>query len=122
MTVVLTVLAGAVGAVARFVVDAEMKSRWKSTVPWATIGINVSGSFVLGVLAGVAMFHAAAPAWQTVLGTGFCGGYTTFSTVSFESVRLVQQREHSAAAINIVLTLGASLVSCAAGLFAASAL
>jgi fluoride ion exporter CrcB/FEX len=47
-------------------------------------GINVTGSFVLGVLAGAVLFHGQPSAWQTVLGTGFCGGYTTFSTASFE--------------------------------------
>ncbi|WP_045821476.1 fluoride efflux transporter CrcB [Williamsia herbipolensis] len=122
MTLMLTIIAGAIGAVCRFVVDAEVKSRWKSTVPWATVGINVSGSLLLGVLAGAALFHGAAPGWQTVLGTGFCGGYTTFSTASFESVRLIQQRAHLAAAVNILGTLGASVAACALGLFLASAL
>lgn len=116
MIVALTLVCGALGAVTRFVIDAAVKRRWSSPFPWATFGINVSGSFLLGVLAAVVLFHGQPTAWQTVLGTGFCGGYTTFSTASFETVRLVQQKQRLRALSNALGSLVASVLACAAGL------
>jgi fluoride exporter len=120
--VVLTLLAGATGAVARFTLDSSVKRRWKSAFPWATVVINVTGSLVLGVLAGLVLFSGQPAVWQTVLGTGFCGGYTTFSTASFETVRLVQQKRAGLALVNALGTLVLSVAGCAAGLAAVWAL
>jgi CrcB protein len=113
---VLTLVAGAAGAVARFLVDAEVRRRWSTLFPWATFGINVTGSLLLGVLAGAVLFHDQPSAWQTVLGTGFCGGYTTFSTASFETVRLIQQKAYGRAVLNALGSLVASVAACACGL------
>jgi fluoride exporter len=116
MIALLTCFFGAIGALSRFVVDAEVKRRWTSRFPWATFGINVSGSLLLGVLAGAVIFHGQASAWQTIVGTGFCGGYTTFSTASFETVRLVQQNARVMALLNAVGSLIASVAACVGGL------
>lgn len=116
MIVVLTLLAGASGAVARFVVDSSIKRRWPSPFPLATVTINVTGSLLLGILAGLVLFAGEPAAWQTVIGTGFCGGYTTFSTASFETVRLVQQNRPGLALLNAVVSLVVSVAACAAGL------
>jgi fluoride exporter len=118
----LTLLAGASGALGRFLLDALIKQRWKFTFPWATVIINVTGSLMLGVLAGLVLFHGQSSTWQTVIGTGFCGGYTTFSTASFETVRLVQQDRHWLALLNAVGSLIASVAACGLGLFAVWAL
>ena len=117
-------LAGGLGAVVRFVVDAEMKSRLatRTRFPWATVGINVSGSFLLGLLAGWVMFRAGSTDIHAVVGTGFCGGYTTFSTASVETVRLLQQGRRRDAAVNVVVTLLASVLACGAGLALASSM
>lgn len=112
----LTLVAGATGALARFVLDASFKTRRQTAFPWATVLINVTGSLLLGILAGVVLFHGQPTAWQTVIGTGFCGGYTTFSTASFETVRLVQQNRRTLALLNAVGSLVASVAACAAGL------
>ena len=61
-------------------------------MPAATLAINVSGSFVLGVVTGLALYHGFATTPRVVLGTGFCGGYTTFSTFAYEIVFLAEQR------------------------------
>ncbi|MFI8565263.1 fluoride efflux transporter CrcB [Rhodococcus sp. NPDC078407] len=117
-------LAGGLGAVVRFVVDAEMKSRLatRTSFPWATVGINVSGSFLLGLLAGWVMFRAGSTDIHAVVGTGFCGGYTTFSTASVETVRLLQQGRRRDAAVNVVVTLLASVLACGGGLALASSM
>jgi len=92
---VLVALAGAAGALSRFVVDGAITARRTTNFPWATLLINVTGSLVLGLLAGA--FADLAGGWRQVAGVGFCGGYTTFSTASMETVRLVQRGRLGAA-------------------------
>ncbi|ORI19530.1 chromosome condensation protein CrcB [Rhodococcus sp. 1163] len=116
MTIVLLAVAGATGAVVRFVLDSIIKSRWKTTFPWATFAINVSGSLLIGLVAGIVLFHSGPGDLQTIVGTGFCGGYTTFSTASFETVRLVEQRRRLLALTNALTTMVASIAACSAGL------
>ncbi len=105
-------LAGAAGALTRFVVDALIRRRMPASFPWATLAINVSGSLALGVLTGLVLFRGASSDLTLVLGTGFCGGYTTFSTASFETVRLAQRGRWAQAVANglgtVVLTTGAA--------------
>jgi CrcB protein len=108
--------AGGAGAAARFVLDGVIRTRLRSRVPAGTVTINVTGSFLLGVLTGLVMFHGASSTVTTVAGTGFCGGYTTFSTASFETVRLLQQRALGAAWVNAGVTLVGTLGAGALGL------
>ena len=122
MTVVAVLIAGAFGAVARFVVDGAIKQRRSTVFPWATLVINVTGSLLLGVLAGLVIYHAAPSDLQAILGTGFCGGYTTFSTASVETTRLAQRRDGMRALANALASVVASVAACAAGLALAWAL
>lgn len=116
MMVMAVVLAGALGAVLRFVVDSAVKCWWTHRFPWTTLLINLSGSALIGLLAGLVVFHHASPQLLTLLGTGFCGGYTTFSTASVESVRLIEQRRWALALYNTFGTLLGSVGACAVGL------
>ncbi|WP_187588266.1 fluoride efflux transporter CrcB [Gordonia sp. OPL2] len=116
MTVIAVMLAGAFGAVARFVVDGALKGRGPTTYPWATLLINVTGSLLLGVLAGLVIFHSAPNEWKTIIGTGFCGGYTTFSTASFETVRLAEGSRVRSLAYALMSVSG-SVIGCAGGLW-----
>jgi fluoride exporter len=109
------VLASVIGALARLDVDSSVKHRWPTLMPWATIGINVSGSAIIGVVAGVVVLHGMPVALQTIVGTGFCGGYTTFSSASYETVRLAQQRRPALALANAVGSLLASVAACGLG-------
>lgn len=110
-------LGGAFGAVARFVVDAEVKGRWPGarSFPWATVAINVTGSLLLGLVAAAVVVRSGAPEWLAIVGVGFCGGYTTFSTASVETVRLLQEGRYRAAAVNTLVTSLASLLACGVG-------
>lgn len=112
--------AGAIGALSRFVVDSAVKHRWSTAFPWATIVINVTGSLLLGVLAGLVIFQGAPGGLQQIAGTGFCGGYTTFSTASFETMRLIEQRRSTAAFGNALGSLVGSVATCIGGLALAS--
>lgn len=113
-------LAGSAGAVARFLLDGAVRSRVASRVPVATVVINVSGSLLLGVLSGLVLWHGAPTTLALVAGAGFCGGYTTFSTTSFETVRLFQALDTRAALVNVGTTLVGSLAAAALGLAVAA--
>jgi fluoride exporter len=107
-------LAGALGAACRLVLDGAVRRRLRTTFPWATVAVNVSGSLLLGVLTGLVLYRHAPTDLRLIAGTGFCGGYTTFSTASVETVRLAQRREYGLAVLNgvgtAVLTLGSAAV------------
>jgi CrcB protein len=90
-------LAGGLGASCRLMLDGIIRSRSRGTLPWATIIINLTGSFLLGLVTGLVAGHVLPDAWHLVAGSGFLGGYTTFSTASFETVRLLQERKRFAA-------------------------
>ncbi|MEY2464611.1 MAG: fluoride exporter [Acidimicrobiaceae bacterium] len=109
-------LAGAAGAVARSLVDGAVQRRLGAQVPIGTLVVNVAGSFILGLLTGAALYHQPDPAIRTVLGTGFCGALTTWSTLSWETVRLVEEGTPRAAVIAMVGGLTTSLVAGAAGI------
>jgi len=120
VTVLLVVavgLAGGVGAVARLVLDGLLRARVRVAFPLGTTVINVTGSFLLGLVTGLALVHGLPPEWRAVLGTGFLGGYTTFSTASYETVRLAQQRRYRAALLNGVGMLVLALAAAGLGLW-----
>ncbi|MFH5878242.1 fluoride efflux transporter CrcB [Arthrobacter sp. NA-172] len=115
MTLLLIALAGGAGAAARFVVDGVVRSWARTALPLGTIFINVSGSLLMGILAGLVMAHQAPESLQLIAGTGFLGGYTTFSTASLETVRLVQSGRIGLALLNGVGTMAACVGAAAAG-------
>ncbi|TDT85986.1 camphor resistance protein CrcB [Arthrobacter sp. AG258] len=115
-TIILVGVAGGLGAATRFVVDGLVRSRARTALPVGTIIINVTGSFLLGLLAGAVIVHAAPVELQAIVGTGFLGGYTTFSTASFETVRLIQSRRTGLALLNGIGTAVAAVAAAAAGL------
>jgi CrcB protein len=122
LTILLLGLAGGLGAGTRFVVDGLVRSRVRTALPVGTIAINVTGSFLLGLVAGAVIVHAAPVELQAIAGTGFLGGYTTFSTASFETVRLIQSRRTGLALLNGIGTAVAAVGATAAGLALATLL
>jgi CrcB protein len=107
-------VAGGLGAACRLLVDGVVRSRVKSSYPIGTTIINVTGSLLLGLLTGLVLGGLVGEQWRLVLGTGFLGGYTTFSTASFETVRLIGERRFAAALSNglgmlVLSTLAAGL-------------
>ncbi|UBU08433.1 fluoride efflux transporter FluC [Nonomuraea gerenzanensis] len=106
-TTLLVGLSGALGAAARFVLDGLVRSRWPTTIPLATMLINISGAFLLGLLTGLWMAAEVATGWRDVLGVGFLGGYTTFSTAMVETVHLRQHHHAGLAAANLLIMIAA---------------
>ena len=89
---ILVFLGGGIGAMARFSIG-----RWLAApggFPWATLGINVAGSFLLGLLI---VLCKDRPGWLLLLGAGFCGGFTTFSAFSVETLRMLEAEEYASA-------------------------
>ena len=113
-------IAGAIGAVARYEIDASVVRRVPSGLPVATLAINVSGSFVLGVITGFALYHGLPNTPRLILGTGFCGGYTTFSTFAYEVVRLTDDGRRRQALTVLVLSLVVPALVAALGMALAS--
>jgi len=113
-------VAGAVGAPARYLLEGYVERRARRAFPLGTLVVNVSGSLVLGFLTGLALYHAFPAAPKTVLGTGFCGAYTTFSTFAYETVRLAEERRFATARAYVVASLFLPALAAAAGMALAS--
>ena len=117
MTLTLVVgAAGAVGAVARYLVDGAVQDRTAGPFPFGTLAVNVVGSLVLGFLAGYTLSHAGGRTAKTVIGTGFCGGLTTWSTASWETVRLAEEGATSTAITFTFVNVAASFAAAAIGI------
>lgn len=116
LAAVLVCLAGGVGAAARFTLDGAIRGRVHAAYPVATTIINLSGSFALGLVTGLAVGRLLDPSWQLVIGTGLLGGYTTFSTASFEVARLLEERRWVAGGAHALATVVAAAALAAAGL------
>jgi CrcB protein len=97
--------------------DGLIRARVRTALPWATILINVSGSLFLGFLAGLVMEGQAPESLQLILGTGFLGGYTTFSTASLETIRLVQSGRVGLALVNGLGAMALGVGAAAAGVW-----
>jgi CrcB protein len=122
VTVLLMALLGGLGAATRFVVDGWFRGRWSTRLPLGTIVINTTGSLLLGFVGGALVTGAFAPSVYTIAGTGFCGGYTTFSTAMVETVRLAQAGAYRRALVNAFGSLVVTVAAAALGVAAASLL
>jgi CrcB protein len=98
----LVAVGAAVGAPLRYLADRAVQARHDSLFPWGTFLVNVAGSFVLGAVVGAARAGAVPPAVVTLVGTGFCGALTTYSTFGYETLRLVEDGALLYAGVNAV--------------------
>jgi CrcB protein len=105
VTVLLIVLGAAVGAPLRYLADRAVQARHDTVFPWGTLTVNVAGSALLGFLAAL---PAGSAVWA-LAGTGFCGALTTYSTLGYETVRLVEEGARFHAAANAVASVVAGL-------------
>ena len=103
MAVLLVSLGGGIGSAARYLVGGWFASRFGPAFPYGTFFINVSGSFIIGFFLALAQERLTlGPSWRLFFAVGFVGGYTTFSTFEYESIRLLQDRELLLAALYMV--------------------
>jgi CrcB protein len=120
VTVLLVAVGAAVGAPLRYLVDRAVQSRHDSLFPWGTFAVNIAGSFLLGLLA-AGTLHTPAPV-MAALGTGLCGALTTYSTFGYETVRLLHERAHLYAILNVTASIVVGLAAAVGGAAVAQAL
>jgi CrcB protein len=114
--VVLVFAGGAVGAPARYLVDRLIQARRDAVFPLGTFAVNITGSLVLGLLAGAARRAGLSHEVTLLAGTGFCGAFTTYSTFGFETIRLLEEGSLFEAAANTVASLTLGLAAATGGL------
>jgi CrcB protein len=108
-----------VGAVCRYVADQVISHKHDSVFPWGTFAINVVGSFVLGLSTGLATHHGLSTSAAAIIGSGFCAGFTTFSTWTWETLALAETGAFLEAALNAFGSLALGLAAAACGLWLA---
>ncbi|MEU9788505.1 fluoride efflux transporter CrcB [Streptomyces phaeochromogenes] len=122
MNWVLVIVGGMVGAPLRYLTDRAVQSRHDTVFPWGTFAVNVVGCLILGMLTGAAVAGAASSHLQLLLGTGLCGALTTYSTFSFETLRLAEDGARHYAAANVIASVVVGLGAAFAGVSVAEAL
>ncbi|MFE2443213.1 fluoride efflux transporter CrcB [Stenotrophomonas sp. NPDC087984] len=122
MNWLLVIAGGMVGAPLRYLTDRAVQARHDSVFPWGTFLVNVVGCLVLGLLTGAAAEGAASERVQLLLGTGLCGALTTYSTFSYETLRLTEEGARLFAVANVVLSLVAGVGAAFAGVALAHAI
>jgi len=110
------VLGSALGAPTRYLLDQLVSSRHEWAFPWGTFVVNVTGSFLLGLLVSAAANGGVEPWLLTAVGTGFLGSYTTFSTYAWETLRLVEDGALLVACLNLGGSIVAGAAAAAVGL------
>lgn len=114
-TALLVALGAAVGAPTRYLVDELLAARTGRAFPWGTLAVNLSGSLVLGVLAGLSSGGALSDRLLALAGTGFCGAFTTASAFAWEVVALAETGHWRRAATYVVVSLAAGVGLAATG-------
>jgi CrcB protein len=110
------IVAGGCGAVLRYLVDRALQPRVGSDFPLGILVVNLSGCLVLGLLTGAGLHHGISATWVTVAGTGLIGAYTTFSTFTFDTVRLTEHGQWGFSLVNLLVSVVAGIGAAAAGL------
>jgi CrcB protein len=117
LTFVALSLAGGLGAALRLLSDGLLRARVSTSFPVGTAAINLTGSLLLGLITGLTLTRLLPEELHLILGGGLIGGFTTFSTASFETVRLAQDRRYVAALFNVFGALVASVAVSGFGLW-----
>jgi len=109
-------LGAALGGVARYYLASVIQHRVGSTFPWGTLAVNVTGSLLLGFIIRYALATPMVSVeMRALLTTGFCGGYTTFSTYSYETATLLEDGQYSRAGVYALGSMALALAATIAG-------
>jgi CrcB protein len=119
MTLILIALGGAAGSVLRYLLGGRVQHFAPHGFPVGTLAVNVLGCLLIGILARVFLNMQTTGEWRALLIVGFCGGFTTFSTFSFETVGLIEGGEYARAAMYIAGSVLLCIMATFAGMAAA---
>ncbi|HJQ00713.1 MAG TPA: fluoride efflux transporter CrcB [Jatrophihabitans sp.] len=115
LTLAVALAAGA-GAVLRYLLDQAVQHRTRGDFPYGTVVINITGSFLVGLVTGLAAHHGLSTTATVVIGVGLAGGYTTLSTWAWETVALAETGDLLEASMNILGSFAAGMTAASAGL------
>ena len=118
ITVLCVAVGAAVGAPARYLTDRFVQARYGTGFPWGTLAVNVAGSLVLGFVLGMRL----SPEVTALVGTGFCGALTTYSTFSWEALTFARRGERATAFAYVLVSVLAGLGAAGLGMILASAI
>lgn len=122
ISVLVVVIGGALGAIARYWLDGLIQDHTHGAMPVGTLVVNVSGSLVLGVLVGLHLNYGLPATIELAAGLGFCGAFTTFSSLMYETTRLAQDGAYREATLSLSLNVVLGGIAAALGLLVTGAL
>lgn len=121
-TVILVGIGGAIGSICRYLLGFMAGRHFNLIFPYGTLGINLLGSLIIGIVYGLAFKNIISEDWRIFLATGFCGGFTTFSSFAFENVTLIQEGEMGLMLLYSGISMIAGMLLTYGGLLAGKAL
>lgn len=116
LNILLVGAGGALGSMARYATVFTMERKLNSVFPYGTLAVNLVGSFVFGFILGLFVNKTGHGNWRLFLGTGFCGGFTTFSAFAFENTNLLAQKIPAAAVLYVAFSVAGGVAAAWAGL------
>jgi CrcB protein len=115
-TIILVGIGGGIGSICRYLLGYLAGRHFNLVFPYGTLSINLLGSLIIGIVYGLAFKNIVSEDWRIFLATGFCGGFTTFSSFAFENVTLIQEGEIGLMLLYSAVSLIAGLLLTYAGL------
>lgn len=122
MNLLLVIIGAMAGAPLRYLTDRAVQKRHDTVFPWGTFTVNVIGCLILGLVTGAVTTGAASPRLNLLIGTGLCGALTTYSTFSYETLRLAENGARFFAAANVLASVVAGVGAAFTGAALAQAL
>ncbi len=122
-SILLVAIGGLIGSVLRYLAAIAFSTQTTSSFPFATLTVNVIGCFAIGVIFALSeKGNILTPEWRIFLTTGFCGGFTTFSSFSYESIKLLQDGQFLSLSANVILSVLLGLAATYLGMILVKAL